>query len=151
MSPQQMQRVAVTGAVVVALVAVCISALIVNFFAGLTFFGEPLHRGDFVHQMLASGLATMLILASMPAARDLHLPHAVVISARVLAVFGALDVLVSWMNWVHAPAGGIGEPWWWAPQFFFELPTTWPIVAMVLATPWIRGWWSPTRPAPLGR
>jgi hypothetical protein len=60
-------------------------------------------------------------------------------------------VVVPLLNVPGAPDGGSGEPWWWAPQFFFALPSTWPIVVLVLATPWIRGWWSPRRRAQQAR
>ena len=147
MTPQQMQRAAVTGFLVVALVAICVSGLIVNFFAGMTFFGEPLHKIDLWHEATASGLTAGLLLLSVPALRRLRRDSFLPLTASVLAGLWSLDVVVSLLNLPGAPGGESGEPWWWAPQFFFALPSTWPIVVLVLATPWVRGWWSPTRPA----
>ena len=151
MTPQQMQRVAVTGFLVVALVGICVSGLIVNFFAGMTFFGEPLKRGDLWHEVMASGLTAGLLLLSRPALKRLRPDSFLPLAAGVLAVMWSIDVLVSLLNLPGAPRGQGGEPWWWAPQFFFALPSTWPIVVLVLATPWVRGWWSPRRPAPRDR
>jgi hypothetical protein len=72
-------------------------------------------------------------------------------SAGLHSVLLSLAVVVPLLNVPGAPDGGSGEPWWWAPQFFFALPSTWPIVVLVLATPWIRGWWSPRRRAQQAR
>ena len=138
---------AVTGALVVALVGVCVSGLIVNFFAGLTFFGEPLHQVDLWHEVRASSLTAALLLLSAPALRRLRPDSLFPLTACVLGGLWLLDVGVSLLNLPAAPGGGSAEPWWWSPQLFFSLPTTWPIVVLVLATPWIRGWWSPRRPA----
>lgn len=146
-----MQRVAVTAALVVALVAICVSGLMANFFAGLTFFGEPLRRDDLWHEATASALTVALLLLSVPALRRLRPASLLPRAATVVAGLWAVNVVVTLLNLPGAPAAEGGETWWWAPQFFFSLPTTWPILALVLATPWIRGWWSPRRRAPQDR
>lgn len=124
---------------VLAQVGLVASALAVWFFAGLTFFGEPLHRDSYVHMALGFGLAAVLLLLILVPANLLRAGVAVQVVSALLALLCGAGVLLALQEAATASRANGGEEWWWAPEFFTILPTTWPALLLLLATPWLRG------------
>lgn len=133
------RRLLVHAGLVLALLGTVGSAAVVCFFASLAFFGEPLGRIDYLHQALALGIATLLLVAALVPMQALAAATWVRVLAVVLATLTGLGVVLSMVNMGSAPRGGGGEPWWWAVQLFVVLPSTWPVFALLMAGPFLRG------------
>lgn len=126
---------------VIAEVAAVASALIIWFFAGLSFFGEPVVRGQYFYMATGFALAGTLLVLGLVAMQRFEPAVGVTVLGVVLAVACGVGALVSLLEASRAPRGDAGEVWWWPFEFFFWLPTTWPML-VVIAAATLRELWS---------
>ena len=138
--------------VLLAQLGVVASAGVIWFFAGLTFFGEPLHPADYLHMTSAFSLAATGNLLSLVSAVVLRCRPWVLGTGLALAVACAAGALAAYVASRGAPAGEGGEAWWWPFELFVWLPSSWPMMLMLLLTPfWVRGRSRPWPPRPQAR
>lgn len=126
--------------VLLAQLGVVASAGVIWFFAGLTFFGEPLHPEDYLHMTAAFSLAAAGNLLSLVSAAVLRCSAWVHGTGLALALGCGAAALSAYADSRGAPAGEGGEAWWWPFQLFLWLPSSWPMILLLLLTPfWVRG------------
>jgi hypothetical protein len=144
------RRLVVNTLLVVAELAAAVSALVICFFAMLTFFGEPVVRSQYLQAAVGFGLSAVLLGLGLVAMRSFEPALGVTVLGVVLLVACCTGVLVALLEAGMAPTGDGGEVWWWPFEFFVWLPTTWPML-LVLAAAGLRVPSSPARrraPAP---
>jgi hypothetical protein len=126
--------------VLLAQLGVVASAGVIWFFAGLTFFGEPLHPADYLHMTAAFSLAAAGNLLSLISAVVLRCRPWVLGTGLALALACGAGAVAAYVASRGAPPGEGGEVWWWPFQLFVWLPSSWPMILMLLLTPfWVRG------------
>jgi len=132
--------------VLLAQLGVVASAGVIWFFAGLTFFGEPLHPGDYLHMTAAFSLAAAGNLLSLVSAVVLRCRPWVLGTGLALALACIAGAVATYAASRGAAPGEGGEVWWWPFELFVWLPSSWPMMLMLLLTPfWVRG---RSRPSP---
>jgi hypothetical protein len=141
------RRLVINALLVAAELGAAASAAVIWFYAGLSFFGEPVVRGQYLHMAVGFGLAALLLALGLLAMRHLEPALGVSVLGVVLAVACGTGALVALLESARAPGGDPGEVWWWPFELFLWLPTTWPML-LVLAVAGLR---VPSSPAPRPR
>ncbi len=137
-------RFLIHAGLLIAMLGVVATSLFIWFFAGLTFFGEPLTRTSYVQMAIGFGVgATLLVLVLVPAG-SLGAAAWLRFTAVSLAALCFLAAVLAAVTAGTTPAGDSGEGWWWPVEIYTWSPATWVVVLLVGATPWLRGPSSPT-------
>ncbi len=90
-------------------------------------------------EALAAAIGCALLLAAVVPLRLARMrPWLLVVDVALAALLGLLAVLL-----LNTPARGTdvdgGNPWLWVVGMFLVTPTTWPLLVLLLATPFLRG------------
>jgi hypothetical protein len=111
------------------------SGLVIWVFSGLTFFGEPLGRADYLNMAIGFGVTAALLAVSTLLAFVVHARVWVPLAGIALATVSAGSAVVSLLEALERPAeASDGESWWWPLQLFVFLPTSWPLIVVCLGT-----------------
>ena len=120
---------------VLAQVSAFVSGLVIWVASGLTFFGEPLLRDDYLHMTLGFGATTALLLLSTVVALRIGARVWVIIAGIVLAVLsGVLGLLMLLEALERTPVPFDDDPGWWSLAAFVFLPTSWPLLIVCVGS-----------------
>jgi hypothetical protein len=124
---------------ILAIVGVVLSTAWVVFWAGFTFDPAGPSPKMMRQEALASAIGCALLLATVIPLRLARLrPWVVVVDAVLAGLLGLLAVVLVNTN-AHGTDVDDGNPWTWVVWMFLIAPTTWPVLALLLATPLLRG------------
>jgi hypothetical protein len=143
--PTDGRRFVLHALVVLAILGVVLSTVWVVFWASFTLDSTGPSRTMVRQEALATTIGCALLIAALIPMRVAGLMRWVVVMDVVLA--GLLGLLAAVLVNTNSPGTDVddGNPWTWVFWMFLVTPTTWPVLALLVTTPWLRG---RSRPGP---
>ena len=137
--PTNGRRFVLHALVLLAILGVVLSTGWVVFWAGFTLDSEGPGQTMVRQEAFAAAIGCTLLVANVTVLRALWIARWLVVADAALAGLLALVAVLLGTTDAHGPDLGDANPWTWVGWMFLVAPTTWPVLGLLLATPWVRG------------
>jgi hypothetical protein len=137
--PTNGRRFVLHALVLLAILGVVLSTGWVVFWPGFTLDSEGPSQTMVRQEALAAAIGCALLVANVTVLRALRIARWLVVADAALAGLLALVAVLLGTTDARGPDLGDGNPWTWVGWMFLVAPTTWPVLGLLLAMPWVRG------------
>ena len=137
--PTDGRRFVLHALALLAVLGVVLSTGWVVFWAGFTLDSEGPSQTMVRQEAFAAAIGCALLTAAVLPLRLARMkPWLIVVDVALAGLLGLLAVVLA-RTTTHGQDVDAGNPWTWVLWMFLVAPTTWPALALLLATPFLRG------------
>ena len=122
------------GLLLIAVLGVVVSTLIVTAAAGFTFEPEGPGPIELRQEAMSAAIGFVLLSLAAVAVRELGGARWLVILAAVAGLLCAWVSVAYFMSSAHGHDYVVGNPWWWVVRAWAVIPSTWPIVIVLVTS-----------------